>query len=60
MGYSIRTEKWRYTEWDGGKRGAELYNEQNDPREEKNLAADPEHRKVVGDMQRLLRRATAQ
>ena len=25
MGYSVRTEKWRYTEWEGGKRGAELY-----------------------------------
>lgn len=59
MGYSIRTEKWRYTEWDGGKRGAELYNELNDPREEKNLAADPGHQKVVGEMQRRLRGATA-
>jgi iduronate 2-sulfatase len=60
MGYSIRTEKWRYTEWDGGKRGAELYNEQNDPREDKNLAADREHQKVVRDLQRRLRGATAQ
>jgi uncharacterized sulfatase len=60
MGYSIRTDKWRYTEWDGGTRGAELYNELNDPREETNLAADPEHQKVVEDMQRQLRRATAQ
>jgi uncharacterized sulfatase len=59
MGYSIRTEKWRYTEWDGGKRGAELYNELNDPREEKNLAADPGHQTVVGEMQRRLRGATA-
>jgi uncharacterized sulfatase len=59
MGYSIRTEKWRYTEWDGGKRGAELYDELNDPREEKNLAADPEHQKVVREMQRRLRGATA-
>jgi len=23
MGYSVRTEKWRYTEWDDGKRGTE-------------------------------------
>ena len=33
MGYSIRTEKWRYTEWENGKRGVELYDEAADPRE---------------------------
>ena len=27
MGYSVRTEKWRYTEWENGKRGAELYDQ---------------------------------
>ena len=58
MGYSVRTEKWRYTEWDDGKRGAELYDEAGDPRELRNLAADPEHQKVVADMQRLLRRVS--
>jgi iduronate 2-sulfatase len=60
MGYSIRTEKWRYTEWDTGKRGAELYDEVSDPRESNNLAEDPKHQKVVGDMQRLLRRVRGQ
>ena len=24
MGYSVRTEQWRYTEWDDGARGVEL------------------------------------
>ncbi|MBI1872912.1 MAG: sulfatase [Acidobacteria bacterium] len=56
MGYSVRTEKWRYTEWDNGKRGAELYNEVDDPSEMHNLAADPTHRQTVTEMQRLLRR----
>ncbi len=60
MGYSIRTGKWRYTEWDKGKRGAELYDEAVDPRELHNLAADPKHQKVVVDMQRLLRRVAGQ
>ena len=61
MGYSIRTEKWRYTEWDNGKRGAELYDEVGAIRDEdKNLAADPKHQKVVAEMQRLLRRVTGQ
>jgi iduronate 2-sulfatase len=60
MGYSIRTEKWRYTEWDGGKRGAELYDEVNDPHESNNLAEDSKHRNVVVEMQRLLRRVSGQ
>ncbi len=56
MGYSVRTEKWRYTEWDEGKRGVELYDEHDDPDEMRNLAADPRHRKTVAEMQALLRR----
>lgn len=56
MGYSVRTEKWRYTEWDGGKRGVELYNEVDDPDEMHNLAAEPKHRNTVVEMQQLLGR----
>jgi arylsulfatase A-like enzyme len=39
MGYSIRTERYRYTTW--GPEGEELYDYDNDPREVHNLAADP-------------------
>jgi len=39
-GYSIRTERYRYTMWEGGETGEELYDYQTDPREVKNLAAD--------------------
>ncbi len=56
MGYSVRTEKWRYTEWDDGKRGTELYDEKADPAELRNLAGDPIRAKVVAELQRLLRR----
>jgi uncharacterized sulfatase len=55
MGYSVRTEQWRYTEWDEGKRGVELYDEKSDPSELRNLASDPDRAKVVEEMQRLLR-----
>jgi iduronate 2-sulfatase len=55
MGYSIRTEEWRYTVWDDGKRGTELYDETADPTELRNLAADPARASVVEEMQRLLR-----
>jgi iduronate 2-sulfatase len=55
MGYSVRTEKWRYTEWDEGKRGVELYDEAADPDEMRNLAADPKHSATVVEMKKLLR-----
>jgi uncharacterized sulfatase len=60
MGYSIRTEEWRYTEWEGGKRGVELYGESADPNELKNLAADPRHAGLVADMRDRLQRAIKQ
>jgi len=54
MGYSVRTERWRYTEWDAGKRGVELYDHQNDPREFTNLASDPKYAETVAEMKRLV------
>ena len=39
-GYSIRTERYRYTMWDAGREGEELYDYAKDPRELKNLARD--------------------
>lgn len=40
MGYSVRTERYRYTMWAGGQEGEELYDYQTDPRELRNLAND--------------------
>ncbi len=57
MGYSVRTELWRYTEWDEGRKGAELYDELNDPRELKNLANDPKYSKTVAELKLLLKSA---
>ncbi len=45
-GRSIRTEQWRYTEWNGGKDGVELYDHKSDPQELKNLAEDPKRADV--------------
>ena len=42
LGRSVRTERWRYTEWDHGQRGAELYDHQSDPHELVNLADQPD------------------
>lgn len=54
MGYTVRTERWRYTEWDGGRRGRELYDEIADPGEMHNLAADAAQASVMADLQRRL------
>ncbi|HUX94595.1 MAG TPA: sulfatase [Bacteroidales bacterium] len=54
-GHSVRTEKWRYTEWGFGAEGAELYDEIKDPKELKNLAEDPKYGSVVKEMKTLLK-----
>ena len=53
-GRSVRTERWRYTEWDRGKQGAELYDHKNDPGEYYNLASNPQYEEIVAEHKRLL------
>lgn len=55
MGRSVRTERYRYTEWDEGKQGLELYDHVNDPHEFVNLANDARHADTVAQMRQLLR-----
>ena len=43
LGRSIRTDRYRYTEWADGKYGVELYDYQTDPREITNLARSAAH-----------------
>jgi uncharacterized sulfatase len=54
-GYSVRTERWRYIEWDDGKKGVQLYDHDKDPHELKNLAADPKSAGVLAEMKALVR-----
>lgn len=63
MGYSIRTEQYRYTEWHGNDycaatpydianiEAVELYDLKNDPLENKNFASDKDKQKIVRELQ---------
>ncbi len=53
MGRSVRTERYRYTEWASDK-VAELYDHQADPHEFRNLAGDAQVAKVQEELKRLL------
>jgi iduronate 2-sulfatase len=56
MGCSIRTERWRYTEWAEGREGLELYDHGNDPQEFHNLAlkSDAEGQAVMDRLRPIL------
>ena len=59
-GYSIRTPRYRYTEWgDQGKEGAELYDHESDPEEMKNLTGRPEQADAVKRLSKQLRQRIA-
>lgn len=53
MGYSLRTDRYRYTRWqdkEGQATAAELYDHQTDPGENVNLAAHPDRRQTVAEL----------
>jgi len=59
FGYSLRTPRWRYTEWDQGRAGRELYDHEADPRELTNLADAPAHAEAQAQLASLLQKAVA-
>jgi len=54
-GYTVRTPRYRYTEWGGGEFGTELYDYQADPDEFTNLAESRKHRQVIARLKKLLK-----
>ena len=50
-GYSLRTERYRYTEWGMlGEAGNELYDHQTDPSELHNIASDPAQKELISQL----------
>jgi iduronate 2-sulfatase len=72
MGYSLRTNQYRLTEWVGNNfttakpfnqadvTAIELYDLINDPNETKNMAADPKNKKLVDELTKQLHEYYAQ
>ncbi|MCS6852414.1 MAG: sulfatase [Gemmataceae bacterium] len=57
FGYTLRTARWRYTEWDEGRKGRELYDHDTDPKELRNLALDAAYARTVEELSQQLRAA---
>lgn len=57
-GYALRTDRYRYIEWDNGRRGRQLYDHETDPTEQHNLADDPRTTATVAELSRTLRTLT--
>ncbi|MCA9027544.1 MAG: sulfatase [Planctomycetaceae bacterium] len=57
FGYSLRTPRWRYTEWDSGKRGRELYDHKVDPLEQTNLVELDTHANVITELAKTMKDA---
>jgi uncharacterized sulfatase len=56
LGRALHTERYRYTEWDEGRLGVELYDHNWDPNEYHNLASDAQNRPLLRELSAALRR----
>jgi len=60
MGYTVRTEKYRYVEWmhvkSGEIKARELYDRSKDPQENTNVIDNPAYKSIVVQMQKTLDR----
>lgn len=54
MGVSVRTEQYRYTEWDEGRQGVTLFDMQSDPQEAKDISKDPAQTETISKMKAMI------
>ncbi len=59
LGVSVRTERFRYAEWNDGQNGAMLFDEAADPDERVNLVSDPRFAQVRDELAALARKHAA-
>jgi iduronate 2-sulfatase len=57
FGYTLRTPRWRFTEWAEGSKGRELYDHDHDPKELTNLVEQAAHADTVAGLSATLRAA---
>lgn len=58
MGRSIRTDRWRYTEWAiaaSENAGVELYDETADPKENVNVAGEDANQAAIAELKKQLK-----
>jgi iduronate 2-sulfatase len=61
IGYSLRTSRYRYSEWgENGSQGAELYDHDSDSEELVNLASQPESAAIAKRLSKRLRQRIAE
>jgi uncharacterized sulfatase len=53
-GRTVRTPRWRCTEWNEGASGIEVYDHDSDPHEFDNLANSPSHASILQELRTLL------
>lgn len=54
MGRSLRTDRWRYTDWNKGELGTELYDHSKDPQEFNNLALNPDYTHIIQELKEVV------
>ncbi len=59
QGVAVSTERWRFSEFQDGRGGAMLFDENADPLELKNLADDPQYAAVCEKLSRLAKQYAA-
>jgi hypothetical protein len=59
LGVAVRTARYRYAEWAGGKNGAMLIDPAADPDETTNLIDDPKHAAAREELSKLARKHAA-